>query len=86
MTFGGKYKWKTDSNPGPGYYTSRFGITESRSTSAVTMNKRSGSENRSQFLERNKTDGCDRLYDHTTAFGSDVRHKMHFGARRESKL
>jgi hypothetical protein len=79
MTFGRKYSFKpTSNNPGPGFYSSRFQMVESRSTSAVCMDK-NRYEQRSQFLEMTKTDGPDVLYNSTKPFGSDVTRKIDFG-------
>ena len=86
MTFGRKYSWKPSSqNPGPGFYDSRYNMVESRSTSAVRMDK-SRMEDRSNFLETSRTEAPDVTYNPSKPFGSEIKNKMHFGQRRESKL
>ena len=62
MTLGGKYKWKPDTNPPPGYYELADAITKSKSYTAVfnkTDAKKGGRLGKNDFTKLKITENPD---------------------------
>ena len=65
MTIGGKYKWKANENPPPGYYETDRGIQHVKSRSIATKIVKNG------YVKRRVDTAPDAgMYDPYTQFGS----------------
>lgn len=77
MTIGGKYKWKPDANPPPGYYDPDLKLVKGTSPSAKILKGR-----RTNFTDAAlETPPVGKYDGHLKPFGSDLHQRMTLGGK-----
>ena len=82
--FGGKYKWKPDSNPPPGLYEIEKAMNKIKPNISSTRLLQQDRSKRSDFTKQNQRENPGSQYNHIKPFGADSK-KMTIGGKYKWK-